>query len=109
MIERANYTFLGVLSDVGGLSSVIASVFASLLAIINYNNLNAHMTTKLYKFRGTDASGSEGNLYKPSKIVNIISFFMEVLPSFCVCCKKPRRIQQLEAAMDKLNEETDLI
>ena len=45
VIERANYTFLGVLSDVGGLSSVIYSVFASLLAIINYNNLNAHMAT----------------------------------------------------------------
>ena len=34
---------------------------------------------------------------------------MDALPPCCVCCKKPHRIQQLEAAMDKLNKETDLV
>ena len=43
VVERDNYTFLDVLSDAGGLSSVISSVFVSLLAIVNYNNLNAHL------------------------------------------------------------------
>lgn len=45
VVERDNYTFLDVLSDVGGLSSIVCSVFASLLAIVNYNNLNAHIVT----------------------------------------------------------------
>ena len=63
VIRRSNYTFLGVLSDVGGLSSVIASVFTTLLAIINYNNLNGYMVNKLFKFRDTDTVGATGNLY----------------------------------------------
>ena len=50
VIERVNYTFLDVLSDVGGLSSVIAMVFASILSISNYNSLNEHMINKLYRF-----------------------------------------------------------
>lgn len=91
--QRSNYTFLGVLSDVGGLSAVIYSVFATLLAILNYNSLNAHIVNKLFKFSDSDPESNQGNLYRPSKLANIVGLFMSFLPSCCMRCKKPHRIQ----------------
>ena len=41
VIERSNYTILDVLSDVGGLESVLASFVSFLLGALNYNNLNS--------------------------------------------------------------------
>ena len=41
VINRTNYTILDVLSDVGGLESVLASVVSLLLGAFNYNNLNS--------------------------------------------------------------------
>ena len=41
VINRTNYTILDVLSDVGGLESVLASVVSFLLGALNYNNLNS--------------------------------------------------------------------
>ena len=60
IVERVNYTFLDVLSDVGGLTSVIASVFAILLAIVNRNILDQHMVKQLYKFKDKHSGNSEG-------------------------------------------------
>ena len=37
VVERNNYTILDVLSDVGGLESVIASAISLILSILNYN------------------------------------------------------------------------
>ena len=54
---------LDVLGDVGGLSSVIVSVFATILTIVKYNNLNAQVVSKLFKFKGAGTTGSEANLY----------------------------------------------
>ncbi len=50
VIERSNYTILDVLSDVGGLESVIASAIALVLSIMNYNNLDSTMITQLFSF-----------------------------------------------------------
>ena len=41
VINRTNYTILDVLSDVGGLESVLASFVSFLLGALNYNNLNS--------------------------------------------------------------------
>jgi hypothetical protein len=50
VIERSNYTILDVLSDVGGLESVLASAIALFLSILNYNNLENSMIKQLFSF-----------------------------------------------------------
>ncbi len=45
VIERSNYTILDVLSDVGGLESVIGSFIAIVLSVLNYNKLDSTMIT----------------------------------------------------------------
>ena len=48
-MSRSGYTFLDVLSDVGGLESIIISFMAIFLSIINYNNLDNYMVTLLFQ------------------------------------------------------------
>ena len=80
MIERVNYTILDVLSDVGGLSSVIATIFASVLSVTNYNSLNEHMINKLYRFKDKGIDHLDAvEMYKPSRIDNFLNFFRDSL------------------------------
>ena len=81
VIERVNYTILDVLSDVGGLSSVIAMIFASVLSVTNYNSLNEHMINKLYRFKDKNTDPLEAaETYKSSRIENFLNFFRDSLP-----------------------------
>jgi len=61
VVERTNYTILDVLSDVGGLESVFASVVSFILGALNYNNLNSQMIGQLFKF---PARGPKGTIKK---------------------------------------------
>ena len=49
LIERHGYTILDLLSDVGGLQSVLISGISALLSILNYNNLNSYLISKLFR------------------------------------------------------------
>ena len=40
VIERSNYSVLDLLADIGGLESMLLTLVAPLLSIINYNNLD---------------------------------------------------------------------
>ena len=65
VIERSNYTILDVLSDVGGLESVVASTIALVLSILNYNNLDSAMITQLFSFPAENSA--PGDIYKDGK------------------------------------------
>ena len=43
------YTFLDVLSDIGGIQSIIASTIVIILTILNHNNLDNHLIARFYK------------------------------------------------------------
>ena len=110
VINRTNYTILDVLSDVGGLESVLASFVSFLLGALNYNNLNSQMISQLFKFPGRGAKGAtEQVVYKSTMLGNALDYILDSLPSCCVCCKKNRRQKQFEAALNRLQEETDII
>ena len=47
--ERTRYTFFDLLSDVGGLSGMFASVFTIFVSIWNLNALDNYLVSKLYK------------------------------------------------------------
>ena len=42
-LERNNYTMLDMLSDIGGISSIMISAMLFLLQVINYNHLEYYM------------------------------------------------------------------
>ena len=48
--SRSRYTAFDLLSNVGGLSFIFASVFAVFMAAWNYNALDNYMATRLFRF-----------------------------------------------------------
>ena len=47
--DRSRYTFFDLLSDVGGLSGMLASIFAIMMSIWNRNALDNYLVTRLFK------------------------------------------------------------
>lgn len=49
VIARDGFKILDLLSDVGGMQSILMSTFGYLLAIVNYHMLDNFMVSRLYK------------------------------------------------------------
>lgn len=47
-LARTGYTVLDVLSDVGGIQSLLMSALGLLLGVLNYNNFDNYMASRLY-------------------------------------------------------------
>ena len=99
VVERTNYTILDVLSDVGGLESVIASAIALVLSILNYNNLDSTMITQLFSFPAENSAPTDlyedkkrnAVAFKQSLVGNFADYLLDMLPGCCRCCKLTRR------------------
>ena len=50
-IKREGYSSLDLLSDVGGIQAILTTCFASILAMLNYNNFDAFMASRLFKIK----------------------------------------------------------
>ena len=49
LIERTGYTVLDILSDVGGLQGIFVSVIMLFLSVLNHNDLDNYLVSKLFK------------------------------------------------------------
>ena len=54
VISRQGYTILDFLSDIGGMQYMLFSSLAIILAICNYNHLDNHLVTKLFRLDQKD-------------------------------------------------------
>ena len=50
-IDRASYNILDMLSDVGGIQSIIFTTFALILSVLNYNYFDSYKAARLYKLK----------------------------------------------------------
>ena len=48
-IDRVSYNLVDVLSDVGGIQSIILTTFALILSVMNHNYFDSYMAARLYK------------------------------------------------------------
>ena len=53
--SRSRYTAFDLLSDVGGLSGMFASIFSVIMIIWNYNALDSYLVSHLFKYRTKDS------------------------------------------------------
>lgn len=60
--SRSRYTFFDLLSDVGGLSGMFASIFAIFMAIWNFNALDDYFVEKLYNVRAKEQGQQDERL-----------------------------------------------
>ena len=49
IVARSGYTFLDLLSDVGGIESILITGTSFFLVIVNHNYLDSYMVSRLYK------------------------------------------------------------
>ena len=84
LIERTGYTVLDILSDVGGLQGILVSVIFLFLSVLNHNDLDNYLVSKLFK--------SETVSMAASQTESIKEFCRsKVLPNRLVCCAKRRK------------------
>ena len=92
MVQRKSYTVLDLLSDVGGIASILFSGCAFALGFWNYKHLDSFMVSQLFKMAGSDDS----SFFRPTKVGNLKNFCIDCLPRRLVCCTKSSRQMALE-------------
>ena len=53
-MARTGYTFLDVLSDVGGINGLFISFFAVIVGFMNYNHFENYLVSRLFMVRGSE-------------------------------------------------------
>ena len=117
MFSRWRYTAFDLLSDVGGLSGMFASIFAVFMAAWNFNALDNYMVARLFKVRIDEQVSKK----KKSRNENQSEFLatkcgpyfkdyvLSWVPSCMLCCKLSRREKAFAKARDRLEKEMNII
>lgn len=116
-LARTGYTTLDVLSDVGGIQSLLVSFFSILLGILNYNNFYNNMASRLYKVQRAPSSTNQHEKtsfhynMQPTRFLNCFEWLFDSLPRFlrCKCCRKMRKMEEFDRARDLLYNEINII
>ena len=98
VIARTGYTFLDMLSDVGGIQSLLMSGFAVWLNIWNHKNFDNYLASKLFKVKKIGKSNDLQESIEPFRCFNIIEFLLGLTPRRLKCCKKSHRLKNFEKA-----------
>ena len=88
--ERTYYTFIDLLSDVGGVQSILTSFAGLLISIIKHDRIANFLASNLYKVRSSEANESPqdkgdpdddsgAQSLKPPGISNISNFILDTL------------------------------
>ena len=98
--KRQGYYIFDLISDVGGIQSLLFSVFAFFVSVWNYNMLDNSMVNRLYKLERKDENSRhvkdtfrESDFMKPRRFYNPKEYFRDLLPGwvcFCRGCKADR-------------------
>ena len=84
VIERTGYTILDVLSDIGGILSVLISGAAIPLSLWNHNNFDYALVTRFFKLKSSEKTYTE---FVPTKFCNLCEYIF-----FCEkCCLRDRK------------------
>ena len=82
---------LDVLSDIGGIQSIIITSFSFFIGIWNYKHFDSYMASKLYKLNSRKEP--KPKFIVPSRFCNIGHYLMDhLVAEKCrqKCCKKSR-------------------
>ena len=117
--KRQSYTFLDLISDIGGMQSLLFSAFAFVVGVWNYNMFDNYMVSRLYKLERRDQDSrrlkdtfKESDFIKPRPCYNPKEYFRNLLPGWCCFCKgcKADRLEKgFELARQRLESETSII
>ena len=120
--DRTRYTVLDLLSDVGGLSGMFASIFTSFMAAWNYNQLDNFMVMNLFKLSKPkpkpktqeikiidSEKGKEEHLWT-DYLPNFKEYFRSRLPKkLRCCCKLSRKELAFKQGRKRLEKELNIL
>ena len=96
--ERSLYTLFDLLSDVGGLSGILFTMFGAVITLWNFNSLNNLLVSDLFNFKtpsahetvtGRKKAGVEG--IKKSRMPYCREQLICCLPRKCTACCRGRK------------------
>ena len=113
---RQTFDILDLLSDVGGIQTIMV-VFASVVvSVLNFGNFDTFLASRLYKIKRESATDdskenifAQSDYFRGSKCNNIKLCLMHCLPSKLVCCKRSYKERGIERAITAMQKETDII
>ena len=115
-MHRNMYNVLDMLSDIGGMQSILFSVSAIFLGAWNHNNFDNYMVSYLYTYSQEDPSNSKTDQarFNPPKMCSLKEYCLSHA-SFLLCCvkrrcqAKSREQRAFEKAREELQKEIDII
>ena len=105
--ERTVYTLFDLLSDIGGLSGILISLFFLIVSTWNHNKFDNMLVSRLFKIR-RETTGEDDEIVN-SCMPNCTDWIFSLLPNFCICCKRARKEVAMQKARDKLASETNIV
>ena len=102
IINRTGYNILDVMSDIGGIQSIIITTASVLAGLWNYKHFDTFLTSKLFKIREFGEANSKDPLsmikaasgtlkfIKLRRYCNIGHYIMDLIPQKCRCCRKTK-------------------
>jgi len=91
VIQRNGYTIFDLMSDTGGVQSILFSSTALLIGFFNYQHFDTYMASKLFKLRKPGAKNYfEMEFFSPSKTGNLKEFCQDFFGCSRFCRKNPR-------------------
>ena len=97
-IQRTSYNVLDVLSDIGGIQSIILTTFSVLMSILNYKHFDSYMASKLYKLKapsesnnGSSSHSSQPSYIIPTRFCNVGHYLINLIPKKCHCLSRKQR------------------
>ena len=106
--EREVYTFLMMLSDIGGLAGALVTLLSLFMALWNFKAFDNYLVSKLYRVRRQDeAIGEHTSFYDKSEYIKLSSFpncgeLLRCLFPKRWCCKRSRKDEALLTAREKM-------
>ena len=87
LIIRKSYSFLDLLSEVGGMIGILSLFFSSVVSCFNYNNFDNYMVSRLFKVKKIESSTNLSDPYfqradfiDHSNYRNFLEYFMSKMP-----------------------------
>lgn len=75
--ERVYYTFLDMLSDIGGVQTIIVSFLAGVFSVIKHDDLNNYIVSSLYKLAPTSSDDHDGEKFVLNNYSNVLGYLRD--------------------------------
>ena len=116
VVSRNTYNIFDLLSDIGGIQSILVTFFNLLLRVWNYNHLSNYLVSKLYKYKPNGVQDtSVPQSFHVTKMGNVMEYIVDIFSCRFSWCRRKggsrtdNKKATLRKAREALDKEIDVI